>query len=1796
MRKKLIFLIAFLIGVLIFTFAANAAETFAPGSTAVVFVDNANGSNTNDGRSADAPLKTLAKANEVLAKTKGGCIVICGKVEITSAYTPSDVGGAVIYTSVWGSTDYRETKGAKLVIGANMAFENDTFFKNITLSITESSLIFSGHCNNFGFGTGITVANNSGASSFTYPSILGGYNNPTDLNGTSNAKNYSVHVYSGTWEWVCTGNRRASSAYVISSLRGDISLIIKGGTFGGVIYGTGMNLHTGRLYMEISGGTFKDRVIPIRRIGDINKGVDCSALEFTADVLVRIEGGTFKSDFRLAESIVQNSGITFPPKGDATVVITGGKFSGKVLGYGVIGSVLLKYDDSVLSAKKLHGWPAVKTGTLSKSSSATEKGRFTNPLSNIPDPYLVEKDGTYYYCFSSGVTINGTVYSAIRVAAHGSIPFGELANQNRAVFNSTKTSIANAKHNYWAPELHYFDAATVGSANAGWYIYVAADNGDNSNHRMYVLRATDPENPLSDYKMVGQISDSTNKWAIDGTVLQYGGKLYFIWSGWPGNSNGRQNLYIARMSNPWTISSERVLLSTPTYSWETQGNPDVNEGPQVLKAPDGTVHIVYSASGSWDQYYCYGVLTLTGTNPLNTSHWYKSSSSKFSSGNGIYGTGHGSFVRDEVGDYWMIYHGVPSLSIPSGSTWWAERRAYVKPFSFVKKTINGKSVSYPSFGTPAADGGTQYIQVRTADYHASGDHLYSPVMKTTSGTAESLTKTCYICGSTTTLHKVDVPTVKASINSLGYVSLTITPKASGATGYIIYRATSKDGVYKEIDRITSTSYVDKNTVMGQTYYYKVKQYKSNAFCSHKTYGILASEASSAAGITASVHAVELSSYYDGSSVKLSWQAADKAEKYRVLRRKSGAASWAELSVTTGTSYTDTSIATGNTYEYAVEATVNNNGTTQKSPLDVITLKIVIISTPSFSLKNKDSGVTVTISPISAAEGYKIYRSADGKEFEQIAKITGTSYEDTNVVSGTTYYYNVRAYTQSTGISYSPVSENAAIVFLSSITPSVYYDSDMHLSWTACKNAEKYRIFRRAANSGTWESDLVFSAQNSYTDTTAKVNTAYEYAVQAWVKNGDTYSYSPLSVVTVTAKKLSTPTITVKNTVDGVHLSTTAVTSAEGYKFYRSTDGNSFEQIAKTTDTKFVDSTAKVGTTYYYRVRAYIIGDGISYSAVSDSDAIVRIYPVDFTVYHDGIGIYLSWKAVENADKYRIFRRIKGESAWDDVSRMTATVSYTDTTAKEGVEYEYSVQAWVMAGDSYCYSPLEVQTISFTKLSTPTVTAKITDTGIKVTASSVKNADGYKFYRSTDGKNFEQILKTTDTAFVDTDIELNTPYYYSIRAYKSGTGISYSEMAESASVIKLAPITPDIEYIDGAVTLSWTPSKTAAKYRVFRRVSGETDWDDVSRMTLETEYTDSTVSANTSYEYAVQDWTLLEGTHRYSSLEVYTVSTAPPSTPVLAASVSDEGVFLSNSKITDATGYMFYRSDDGITYKLIANSVSASYLDTTADVGNTYYYKSVAYSKNENVAVCSDYSTPCTVDIELPATPTLEAAVSNDGVLLTASEISGVTGYKFYRSNDGVSFEELAVSASNTYTDTTAKSGEAYYYKVCSYIERGSSAIYSSDSDIVFVIGIAYIEVSSGNAYDSVAARANGIAFTLLERQYESDTEVSLEKIPQGSYVYCVYGDFIIQNVAVDVASSTVSIPYANADALIFAESPIVNYGDADNDGTLSMLDIIKTLKYSVGSDTVIDIAAANMNRDLAISIIDVLSVLSTVLN
>src|SRR5579859_2772357 len=233
----------------------------------------------------------------------------------------------------------------------------------------------------------------------------------------------------------------------------------------------------------------------------------------------------------------------------------------------------------------------------------------------------------------------------------------------------------NSEH-VWAPELHLIDGK--------WFIYYAADDGQNENHRMRVLQS-DSLDPRGRYHCGGQLE--TGGWAIDGTVLTVAdGRKYLFWSGWPGRRNGQQNIYVAPMRDAVTVGGPRVLIAKPDQSWERVAMP-ICEGPQVLKR-NGDIFIVYSASGSWTADYCLGLLHNRTQNLLDPRAWIKHGP-VFKKTEQVWGVGHCSFVKSlcQTED-WIVYH---SKSRPTPG--WEDRDVHAKRFSWT-------SEGFPDFGDP----------------------------------------------------------------------------------------------------------------------------------------------------------------------------------------------------------------------------------------------------------------------------------------------------------------------------------------------------------------------------------------------------------------------------------------------------------------------------------------------------------------------------------------------------------------------------------------------------------------------------------------------------------------------------------------------------------------------------------------------------------------------------------------------------------------------------------------------------------------------------------------------------------------------------------------------------------------------------------------------------------------------------------------------------------------------------------------------------------------------------------------
>ncbi len=249
------------------------------------------------------------------------------------------------------------------------------------------------------------------------------------------------------------------------------------------------------------------------------------------------------------------------------------------------------------------------------------------------DPWILQTDDVYYYTKTTGNNL--TLWRSEQLT--------DVAAGEEKVIWEMPADLENI----WAPELHFIEGQ--------WIVYFAV-NKPSETHRMYAL-INDQADPYSGEWVLKAVDGMDDTFAIDGTVLTLGDTNYFIWSGWAGYENVAQNIYIAAMTSPTSVQGEKQLISEPEYAWEMKQTPLINEAPQVI-IKENTVNLVYSGSGSWDNDYALGLLTMaTDADPLVKDNWQKETEPIFQQTDAVFGPGHNGFAKSKDGtEDWLIYH------------------------------------------------------------------------------------------------------------------------------------------------------------------------------------------------------------------------------------------------------------------------------------------------------------------------------------------------------------------------------------------------------------------------------------------------------------------------------------------------------------------------------------------------------------------------------------------------------------------------------------------------------------------------------------------------------------------------------------------------------------------------------------------------------------------------------------------------------------------------------------------------------------------------------------------------------------------------------------------------------------------------------------------------------------------------------------------------------------------------------------------------------------------------------------
>ena len=158
------------------------------------------------------------------------------------------------------------------------------------------------------------------------------------------------------------------------------------------------------------------------------------------------------------------------------------------------------------------------------------------------------------------------------------------------------------------------------------------------------------------------------------------------------------------------------------------------------------------------------------------------------------------------------------------------------------------------------------------------------------------------------------------------------------------------------------------------------------------------------------------------------------------------------------------------------------------------------------------------------------------------------------------------------------------------------------------------------------------------------------------------------------------------------------------------------------------------------------------------------------IENTGDGVKITWGKVTGADKYYVYRKVKGGS-YSKIGTTTKT-SYTDKKAKSGKKYYYYVKAVNEVGSSDSSKSLSKLYLSDPTLKTPKSTKK----GVKLEWSKVKGAEGYVIYYKTGSGSYKKLTTVKGNSkvkYTHTKAKKGKTYTYKVKAYYSKTYSAYS---------------------------------------------------------------------------------------------------------------------------------------------------------------------------------------------------------------------------------------------------------------------------------------------------------------------------------------------------------------------------------------------------------------------------------------
>jgi fibronectin type 3 domain-containing protein len=253
-------------------------------------------------------------------------------------------------------------------------------------------------------------------------------------------------------------------------------------------------------------------------------------------------------------------------------------------------------------------------------------------------------------------------------------------------------------------------------------------------------------------------------------------------------------------------------------------------------------------------------------------------------------------------------------------------------------------------------------------------------------------------------------------------------------------------------------------------------------------------------------------------VTLNWTPSAGATGYHVKRGTASGGPYTQVAAPTTAGYSDSGVTNGTTYYYVVSA-MNPAGESENSPQVSATPNIPRPLSPTIlSATPGNAMVTLVWTVSTTATGYNVKRATtSGGPYTQLATATTTTYTDSSVTNGVTYYYVISAF--NAGGESANSAEASAIPAIPVVplaptnltaTPG---DTTVSLTWSASTGATSYHVKRATINGGPY-TQIGAPTTNSYVDVSLTNDRTYYYVVSAVNSAGESPNSAQVRVIPV----------------------------------------------------------------------------------------------------------------------------------------------------------------------------------------------------------------------------------------------------------------------------------------------------------------------------------------------------------------------------------------------------------------------------------------------------------------------------------------------------------------------------------------------------------------------------------------------------------------------------------------------------------------------------------------------------------